>query len=247
VGWAGLDTFAPPILDEIRALRADSPRSVASVPSERSEARAARLFVALDLPDEIRSGIAEWQRGSLGDPALRPIRPAGLHVTLCFLGHRPQEAVAEAEAVLAAIEPRPVALRFEADPAPLPRGRPGLYAIAAESEEAVGLQGELAAALIAAGLYEPEKRRFWPHVTVARVRSERLEPRKGERRGKGRPRRVSDPPGALPARLCEPFGAVRLALYRSILKPEGAEYESLAGVDLPLPVAGRRRGDEQDG
>ena len=220
---------------------------MAAVARERSQAPSARLFVALDLPDEIRGAIADWQHDSLGDPALRPVRPEGLHVTLCFLGHCPQHAVPEAEAVLGAIEPRPVAMRFQPDPAALPRGRPGLFAIAAESEEAIALQGELSAALSAAGLYEPEKRRFWPHVTVARVRSERLEPRKGERRGKGRPRRVSDPPMKLPERLCEPFGAVRLALYRSILKPEGAEYELLTGIDLPPPVGGRRRGDEQDG
>jgi len=213
------------------------------MPRESPETPAARLFIALDLPDEVRDAIAEWQRDAIADPALRPIRAEGLHITLCFLGPRPERAIARIEAILAGLEPRTVAMRFLADPAALPRGRPGLYAIAAESEDAVGLQGELAETLVAAGLYEPEKRRFWPHVTVARVRSERVEPRKGERRGKGRPRRVSDPPTALPRRLCEPFGAVRLALYRSTLKPQGAEYESLAGVDLPSPAGGRRRGD----
>ena len=200
----------------------------------------ARLFLALDLPDAVREGIADWQGEALADPALRPIKADGLHVTLCFLGHRPEHAIGEIEQILAAVEPRPVPLRFLAEPAALPRGRPGLYALGAESETAVALQAELSVALVAAGLYEPEKRRFWPHVTVARVRSERLEPRKGERRGKGRPRRVSNPPGSLPKRLCEPFGAVRLALYRSILKPQGAEYESLAGVDLPPPRAEKR-------
>jgi 2'-5' RNA ligase len=214
--------------------------------TESPKTPAARLFVALDLPEAVRVEIAEWQREALGDPALRPIKPEGLHVTLCFLGHHPEPAIAKTESALVAIKPRPVAMRFQAEPAPLPRGRPGLFAIAAESEEAVALQGELSAVLAAAGLFEPEKRRFWPHVTVARVRSERLEPRKGERRGKSRPRRVSEAPKPLGQRLCEPFGAVRLALYRSILKPEGAEYESLAGVDLPPPAGGRRRGDEED-
>ena len=48
--------------------------------------------------------------------------------------------------------------------------RPGLFAIEAESPGAVELQAEVESRLVAAGLYEPEKRDFWPHLTVARVR-----------------------------------------------------------------------------
>ena len=114
----------------------------------------------------------------------------------------------------------------------VPKGRPRLYAIGGRSESAAALQAELAEALAAERYYEPEKRGFWPHVTVARVRSERLAPQPGERRGKGRPRRVKRAPAPLPAALTEPFGAVRIALYRSNLRPQGAEYVSLAGVDL---------------
>jgi len=85
------------------------------------------------------------------------------------------------------------------------------------------------AALEAARLYKPEKRPFWSHVTLARVRSERAS---GRRRG-GRPMAVSDPLPALPDELLEPFGCVRLTLYRSILRPQGAEYVPLASLDLP--------------
>ena len=52
--------------------------------------------------------------------------------------------------------------------------------------------------------------------------------------------RVETPPGALPAELCEPFGAVRIALYRSTLRPTGAEYASLAELDLPPAGAEKR-------
>ena len=44
--------------------------------------------------------------------------------------------------------------------------------------------------------------------------------------------RVETPPGPLPAELCEPFDAVRVTLYRSLLRPTGAEYVSLAALDL---------------
>ena len=162
--------------------------------------------------------------------------PAGsLHVTLCFLSYHPERAIPRIAELIASVGPRPVELRFEAEAAPRPKGRPRLYALGAAGEQAVALQAELSRALEAERFYEPEKRSFWPHVTVARVRSERLPPGRGERRGKGRPRRVERPPGPLPAALTKPFGAVRVALYRSELKPQGAEYVSLAGVDLPSP------------
>jgi 2'-5' RNA ligase len=195
----------------------------------------ARLFVALDLPEDVRKRIAAWQRTALGDPALRPMRAEALHITLCFLAYRAESDIPRIEAVLRGIEPRPVNLRFEPEPSAVPKGRPRLYTLSASSDDAVALQGELAKALAAEGLYEPEDRRFWPHVTVARVRSERQPPERGKRRGKARPKRVRKPPAPLPKAGEQPFGAVRLALYRSDLKPQGAEYVALSGIDLPSP------------
>ena len=161
------------------------------------------------------------------------MRPDSLHVTLCFLSYHPERAIPRIAQLIAALPPRAVELRFDAQPSPIPKGRPRLYAIGGASESAAALQSELAERLAAEGFYEPEKRGFWPHVTVARVRSERLAPERGERRGKGRPRRVKKAPEMLPGTLTAPFDAVRIALYRSDLKPQGAEYVALAGVDLP--------------
>jgi len=128
-----------------------------------------------------------------------------------------------------------VALRLEPLPSPLPKGRPALYAAGARSPAAVSLQEELSRSLASIGAYEPERRAFWPHLTVARVRSQRRRPEPGQRRGRSSPRRVAEPPGRLPDGLLEPFGAVRIAVYRSNPKPQGAEYVRLAGVDLPPP------------
>jgi len=96
----------------------------------------------------------------------------------------------------------------------LPVGSPG----------AIALQSELEEGLVAARLYEPEKRPFWPHVTVARV--------KHEGKGSKRPRHVERRPGGLPKDLLQPTRAVRARLYRSELKPSGAEYIPLAQVKL---------------
>ena len=104
------------------------------------------------------------------------------------------------------------------------RGRPRLFALPVVSSEMLELQAALQRRLVAERLYEAEKRPFWPHVTVARVRPEK-------RRSK-RPRRVEDPPGPLPQALLQPIHGVRVALYRSELKPQGALYTPLAQVEL---------------
>ncbi|HEX2127649.1 MAG TPA: RNA 2',3'-cyclic phosphodiesterase [Solirubrobacterales bacterium] len=203
------------------------------MPKDRLKSPRARLFVALDLPDDVVEGLRRWQRRQLTDPALRPMAADQLHITLAFLAYHPVKKIERIAEIVTGVDPKPIPMRFEREASPVPKGRPRLYALNADSRAAIELQAELSDALEAARLYTPEKRAFWPHVTVARVRSERLPPKKGERKGKGRPRRVATPPGPLPAALTERTFAVRLRLYRSNLKPTGAEYEALAGLDLP--------------
>lgn len=201
----------------------------------------ARLFTALDLPDEVRAGVATWQAEACADEALRPVDEDALHVTLCFIGHRPERAIGEAAAVVESLEPRPVELCLEPDPVGIGGRLPGLFAVSAVSEEAAALQAELGEKLAGRGLYEPEQRPFWPHVTVARVRAERSSGAGAGRRRRGRPREVHRPPGELPQALMRPFGAVRVALYRSHLRSSGARYERLAALQLPPATSGRER------
>jgi len=191
---------------------------------ERLKSPRARLFVALDLPETVRDGIEAWGREELGDPALRPVRREALHVTLAFLGYMPEKEIGRLAAIVE-VAPR-TAPRIELrDPIAKPsRGRPRLFALPADSPETVALQGDLRERLVAARLYEPEKRPFWPHVTVARVRP--------EGRGSRRPDRVSRCPGALSPVLSKPFSGVRLTLYRSQIQPRGALYTPLAQVEL---------------
>jgi RNA 2',3'-cyclic 3'-phosphodiesterase len=213
------------------------------VAKERLKSPRARLFVALDLADDMREALVAWQATECGDPALRPVTSQALHVTLCFLGYHPEKAIDRIGEIVTGVRPRPVPVRLEAEPVPLPRGRPRLFAIGAESDASIALQAELSQALEPERFSTPEKREFWPHVTVARVRSERHKGSSG-RRGRGRPQLVERPPQRLPEGLQEPLGCVRVALYRSILKPQGAEYVRLAGLDLP-PAQGEE-GDAED-
>ena len=68
--------------------------------SEERKGRRQRLFVAVDLPDGIREGLSAWGEAELVDPALRPVRPESLHVTLVFLGNREAD---EVEALVEAV------------------------------------------------------------------------------------------------------------------------------------------------
>lgn len=192
---------------------------------ERLKSPRARLFVALDLPDEVRDGISAWGREALGDPALRPVAGESLHVTLAFLGWLPEKEVPRlVEIVEASRVPSP-AIEL-GDPIQRPeRGRARLFALPAFSPGTVVLQAGLQERLVEARLYEPEKRPFWPHVTVARVRR--------EERGSSRPAVVGRSPGPIPKNLSQLFRGVRMTLYRSELQPQGAQYTPLAQVELP--------------
>jgi 2'-5' RNA ligase len=188
--------------------------------------------VALDLPDRVRDGLVAWQGEALRDPALRPVAPQALHVTLCFLAYQPERDIERIAKAMRSVDELSVEARFEPQPAGVPKGRPRLFAAGAESRAAIELQAELSDRLQAGRFYRPEKRAFWPHVTVARVKPARRSDsdRRGRRRGP--PMRVEAPPTPLPAELCEPWGAPRVTLYRSFLRPTGAEYASLATLDL---------------
>jgi RNA 2',3'-cyclic 3'-phosphodiesterase len=183
------------------------------------------MFVALDLPDRVRAGLVEWGREALGDPALRPVAPESLHITLAFLGYLPEKEIPRLEEIVAASRAPAPAIEL-GDPVPRPeRGRPRLFALPASSPATIALQASLRERLVEARLYAPEKRPFWPHVTVARVRR--------EERGSKRPALVSKPPGVVPQALLQPAVCRRLTLYRSELQPQGAQYTPLAQVELP--------------
>lgn len=191
---------------------------------ERLKSPRARLFIALDLPEGVRRGIVVWGRRELRDPALRAVAPESLHITLAFLGYLPEREIGRLGEIVEGLRSAAPEIRL-GDPVGRPSGRhPRLFALPVESLGTFVLQAEAEEKLVAARLYTPEKRSFWPHVTVARV--------KPEGKGSKRPRHVERQPGGLPKELLQPRRAVRARLYRSELKPSGAEYCPLAQVKL---------------
>ena len=197
---------------------------MAPVSDERPKAPRARLFVALDLPEELRAGIVAWGNDELRDPALRVVAPESLHVTLAFLGDRPEREIDKLGEIVCGLAAAAPLVRLQNPVAKPSLRRARLFALPAISPAASTLQRELEDRLVAERLYKPEKRPFWPHVTVARARS-------GER-GSRRPAGVDRPPGGLPKRLLEPALCVRVTLYRSVLQPQGSRYAPLAQVEL---------------
>jgi 2'-5' RNA ligase len=99
----------------------------------------------------------------------------------------------------------------------VPRRRPRLFAVDLSDPDgrAGALQAAVSNALSERGFYEPERRRFWPHVTVARVR-------RAERQAAA----ITVPPPA------DEFAAREVVLYRSHLGRGPARYEALASFTL---------------
>jgi RNA 2',3'-cyclic 3'-phosphodiesterase len=169
-----------------------------------------RLFCALRLPAETAEALVAWQRRAFaGVRGVRQLPGDQLHLTLAFLGHRPP---GELDAIVGA-------LREAAAGAKRPRLSPrgyretrsvGMLTFDDEDGRAAALAAELHERLEALGVYEQERRKWLPHVTVLRFRE----------RPHLRP--------SLPE--LGPFAPSDAAAYLSRLRPGGAQYEVLESV-----------------
>jgi 2'-5' RNA ligase len=162
---------------------------------------------------------------------MRVLEARSLHLTLCFLGSRPVTEIDALTGALAACA-EPVGELSVGAPLWLPPRRP--RSLAVEIGDGDGrlarLQRSLAAALAGVSGWEPERRRFRAHVTVARVRD-----------------MTAGVNVALPATPRLSFTPDALVLYRSWLEPSGAEYQALATCRLAETAACARAYDMASG
>jgi 2'-5' RNA ligase len=189
--------------------------------AKRPEAKPLRLFVAVQVPSEVRHAIDEavapWRETF---PRARWVPPENWHITVKFLGATfprlrgwVEEGVARAAATQAPIGMR--IGRFGSFPSP---GRARVLWAGPGPDDGDGTLGELANAVDEelSGEFPRERRAFHAHLTVAR----------------------SEPPLRLPAAFAEtpldagPFTIERLVLFRSHLRRPAPRYELLASFPL---------------
>jgi 2'-5' RNA ligase len=126
-----------------------------------------RLFVGLDLPWELRQRIALLT--GIGIPGARWVPPENYHVTLRFIGEAPRHLAEEIDHALAALKARGFTLNLAGVGVFAKGGRSQSLWIGVERNEQLDrLQSKIETALQRCGL-EPERRRFQPHMTLARL------------------------------------------------------------------------------
>jgi 2'-5' RNA ligase len=132
-----------------------------------------RLFVALALPAEVKAQLAML---ACGIPGARWVPPENYHLTLRFIGEVESWRAEEVDEALANIRARPFELSLRGVGLFEKGGRISALWVGVEKAEALAfLQGKVEIALQRIGL-EPERKRFAPHVTLART--ERAPPEK---------------------------------------------------------------------
>lgn len=125
-----------------------------------------RLFVALDLPPSVRERLA-WMAGGL--PGARWLAPENYHVTLRFIGELPGWRAEEVDTALANLR----APGFDVELSGVGTFEKGgkvttLWVGVERNPQLDHLQSKIETAMQRAGL-EPERKRFTPHVTLARL------------------------------------------------------------------------------
>lgn len=127
-----------------------------------------RLFVALDLPAALRQRLILLAGGL---PGARWISPENYHLTLRFIGETPAYRAEEADLALAALRVPGFSLTFSGIGTFEKAGKPASLWVGVERNPALEhLQSKIETALQRAG-FAPERRRFIPHVSLARLDS----------------------------------------------------------------------------
>ncbi len=175
-----------------------------------------RLFVAIALPEDLRARLSELQQGV---PAARWVDPDNLHLTLRFIGEADGVQAQDLDAALTQVR----AERFDVTLTGVDcfgRGRKSraLWAGIAPCPELDRLRRKVQQAARAAG-FAPERRKFKPHVTLARF--------------KGDPGyRLHDFLACHTAFRATPFTAQEFVLFSSVLAQTGAIYTPEAAYPL---------------
>ena len=187
-----------------------------------------RSFIAIELPEEVKSGLLQFQAKLklAGHSFVKWVSPEGIHLTLKFLGNISPQKVSEIIGVMeeASQEFSSFQLKIgESGAFPnLRRPRVLWVGIGGEVDKVVALQQRVDVGLVPLG-FSQETRPFTPHLTLARLR-EGSSPQ-GQRD-------FGELVTRTPFEVTYEIGVNKLNLMRSQLLPTGAVYSCLAEVEL---------------
>lgn len=187
-----------------------------------------RCFIAIELPEEVKKSLRELQSRlkAQSQAPVKWVEPSNIHLTLKFLGNVATDRV---DAIAAAMSGAtqgtgPFSLDVsELGVFPNPKRVQivwvglggGLEKLGALQERIEGAMGKLG--------FPPEKRRFTPHLTLARLR-DRATPTEREKLGRLIAETVLDS--------ARSFGVDSVVLMKSQLTPQGPIYSRLSAAKL---------------
>jgi RNA 2',3'-cyclic 3'-phosphodiesterase len=193
-----------------------------------------RLFVAIDIAEDIRQRIARFLEGVHEfAPDARWVRPESLHVTLKFIGEKPDADVDEIKKALTAIEASAIEMNF--------RGHGFFPTAKAPRVFWIGVEGGANLNAWAAAVDEKlcqldiprETHGYSPHLTLARAAGGSGSPhwRRGDKPNRAF-QRLQEKLAALPAPEFGTMTAREFFLYQSQLGRGGSKYTKLATFAL---------------
>jgi 2'-5' RNA ligase len=176
-----------------------------------------RLFIALDFPGEVTDQLGNLCHSVRG---ARWVPLDQMHLTLQFIGETDDETAGYATECLALVNYTSFGLRLASTGFFPPRGNPRtLWAGVEKSAELVELYDLTNSCLDNAGIAH-EKRKFHPHVTLARLRDSVL------------PEDIVPFLAGTSLFKTDPVLISEFHLYSSVLKPEGPVHYREASYDL---------------
>jgi 2'-5' RNA ligase len=195
-----------------------------------------RLFVALDIDDNIRERIARFIGEVRGfAPEARWVRPESLHVTLKFIGEGSEDDVEKITQALASIEFAAIELNVHGYGFfPGNRAAKAFWAGIEAGPNLASLAETVDERLARAGI-SSEQRSFTPHLTLARgSRSGNLRKKKGHDSIHGRRsfQRLQEDIASRPALEFGRMTSREFFLYQSQLSADGSKYSKLAAFSL---------------
>jgi 2'-5' RNA ligase len=193
-----------------------------------------RVFVALDIDDAIRERITRFVEGVRGfAPEARWMPPESLHITLKFIGEKPESAVEQIKLALGNIQASAMEIQFRGYGFFPSTKSPRVFWVGIEAgPQLTSLAAEVDEKMTALKI-QKEEHPFSPHLTLARAAGGSGSPRwrKGDRPNSGF-QHLQEKLATLPAPEFGTMTAREFFLYQSQLSPTGSRYTKLAGCSL---------------